>query len=125
MLLSQHFEKRKPHHGLLLLLRTLFLQCAQKHLHVKISHIHPFLLSPVVAKLVIQPPSSRGPLCCQPAYASLHEAQRFLPGAHLLHQSPDVRLKNSLDDRRGKVSEMEGKLDVAFHEPIINFILLL
>ncbi len=41
----------------------------------EMSHIHPFLLSPVVAELVIQPSSSRGPLRRQPANASLHEAQ--------------------------------------------------
>lgn len=65
-------------------------------------HIHPFLLSPVVAELVIQPSSSGGPLCCHPAYASLHEAQWLLPSAHLLQQSPDVRLENSLEDRSKK-----------------------
>lgn len=82
------------------LCHTFILQCVQ--IHICVPHIHPFLLSPVVAELVIQPSSSRGPLCCQPAYASLHEAQRFLPGAHLLQQSPNVRLEDSLDDRSNK-----------------------
>lgn len=74
----------------------------QTHICVVVSHIHPFLLSPAFAELVIQPSGSGGPLCCQSTYASLHEAQRFLPGAHLLQQGPNVKLKNSLDDRGDK-----------------------
>lgn len=64
------------------------------------SHTHPLLLPPVVAQLVIQPPSRRGPLRRHPAYAPLHEAQRLLPGAHLLQQGPDVGPESSLDDGR-------------------------
>lgn len=93
----------KPQRALVLLSHAFILQCVQKtHLCVKAPRIHPLLLSPVVAELVIQPPSSGGPLRRQPADASLHEAQRLLPGAHLLQQSPDVRLENSLEDRSNK-----------------------
>lgn len=77
---------------------TFILQCAPECLA-----IHPFLLSPVGAELVIQPPSSGGPLYRHPAYAPLHEAQRFLPGAHLLQQSPDLGLENSLHDKSNKI----------------------
>lgn len=61
--------------------------------------IHPLLLSPAAAELVIQPSSGGGPLRCQPAHSPLHEAQRLLPSAHLLQQSPNVRLEHSLLDR--------------------------
>lgn len=97
----KHFEKMKPQHRLVLLSNNPLVG-AEAYLCVRMPHIHPFLLSPVAAELVIQPSSSRGPLCCQPAYASLHEAQWFLPSAHLLQQSPDIGLENSLGDRNNK-----------------------
>lgn len=95
------FEKMEPQHRPPRY--TFILQCVQMWVWGReMPHIHPFLLPPVVAELVIQPAGGRRPLCSQPAYASLHEAQRFLPGAHLLQQSPNVRLENSLDNRSDK-----------------------
>lgn len=76
-------------------------------------HIHPFLLPPVVAELVVQASGSRGPLRRQPAHAPLHEAQRLLPGAHLLQQGPDVGLENSLGGG-SKEKSLERTFDVAF-----------
>lgn len=63
---------------------------------MKPSRTYPLLLPPVVAQLIVEAASGGGPLRCQPAHASLHEAQRLLPRAHLLHQGPDVKLENSL-----------------------------
>ena len=102
LLQQRHFENIKPQHsttqhGLVLVFSLL-------HFHPPVClAIHPFLLSPVGAELVIQPPSGGGPLRRHPAYAPLHEAQRFLPGAHLLQQIPDLGLENSLHDRSNKI----------------------
>lgn len=63
------------------------------------SEMYPFLIPPVVAELVVEAASGGGPLRRHPAHPSLHEAQRLLPGAHLLQQGPNVGLKNSLGDR--------------------------
>lgn len=63
--------------------------------------MYPFLIPPVVAELVVEAASGGGPLCCHPAHSSLHEAQRLLPGAHLLQEGPNVGLKNSLGDGDG------------------------
>lgn len=58
--------------------------------------IYPLLLPPVVAQLVLEAASGGGPLRGHPAHASLHEAQRLLPRAHLLHQGPHVKLESGL-----------------------------
>lgn len=64
----------------------------------KKSETYPFLIPPVVAELVVEAASGGGPLRCHPAHPSLHEAQRLLPGAHLLQEGANVGLKNSLGD---------------------------
>lgn len=58
--------------------------------------VYPFLLSPEAAEFLIQPPGSGGPLRRQPAYASPHEAQGLFSGSHLLQQTANVGLENSL-----------------------------
>lgn len=81
---------------------------------MKSSRIYPLLLPPVVAQLIVEAASSGGPLRCQPAHASLHEAQRLLPCAHLLHQGPDVKLENSLREtgRNGMISFSSPSTDI-------------
>lgn len=60
------------------------------------AEFYPLLLPPVVPQLVVEAASGGGPLRGQPAHASLHEAQRLLPRAHLLHQGPHVKLESGL-----------------------------
>lgn len=67
----------------------------------------------MVTELVVLSSGGRGPLRCQPANASFHEAQRFLAGAHLLQQDPDVRLENSLNNNGKRKKKTKSQVKTA------------